>query len=39
MVDDDDEIYRRRISDLLINHGFNWVVTQAEAHVAMVGHH
>jgi hypothetical protein len=34
MADDEDEIYRRRISDLLINYEFDWVLAQAEAQIA-----
>jgi hypothetical protein len=34
MSEEDDEEYRRRISEVLIRHGFEWVVTQAETQIA-----
>jgi hypothetical protein len=34
MREEDDANYRRRISDVLVRHGFGWVVTQAEAQIA-----
>jgi hypothetical protein len=34
MADEDDSVYRRRLSDVLREHGFGWVVEQAEAQIA-----
>lgn len=34
MSEADDANYRRRITDVLLSHGFGWVVAQAEAHIA-----
>jgi hypothetical protein len=32
--EEDDAVYRKRISEVLIEHGFDWVVAQAEAEIA-----
>jgi hypothetical protein len=34
MAEEDDADYRRRIGEVLIEHGFAWVVAQAEAQIA-----
>jgi hypothetical protein len=34
MSEEDDAIYRRRLSDVLGRHGFGWVVQQVEAQIA-----
>lgn len=34
MAEEDDSQYRRRIAEVLIRHGFGWVVAQAEAQIA-----
>lgn len=34
MSEEDDREYRRRISEVLLRHGFEWVVTQAETQIA-----
>jgi hypothetical protein len=34
MAEEDDASYRRRIAELLIHHGFDWVLQQADAQIA-----